>query len=359
LIDYFCGDAPGWWQARDLQPLRAMSTRLWVALAVGASLSSGCGAGSSSNPALAPSAPAGSLRGATVNAIDGQPIAGITVKVGSQSAVSDATGSFHFENVPGGGQSAILSASSVVERRTVMSAGEGVIPETLIPSDFDLQSFDQMFRGSGRLERWTSPPALVVVTTVMTYESAFSDSQRYHATSEQLTDEETALLISQMTDALAALTGNAFTSFASVEREAASSGALVNTMRPGQIVVGRYKGIQGLLNTIGFGRWATDDSGQVTAGAVFLDRDFDKTSDQRRLLRTHELGHALGYHHVTSRTSIMNPAVGPEMSTFDKQGAVIAFRRDPGNVTPDSDPSAIAGHSTTGSTFFVRQSPPF
>ena len=31
---------------------------------------------------------------------------------------------------------------------------------------------------------------------------------------------------------------------------------------------------------------------------MFLDRDFDKNDNRRRLLRIHELGHALGLMHV-------------------------------------------------------------
>jgi hypothetical protein len=58
------------------------------------------------------------------------------------------------------------------------------------------------------------------------------------------------------------------------------------------------------------------------------------------LLRIHELGHALGYQHVTSRTSIMNPALGPEPSQFDREGAIIAFQRPPGNRAPDTDPKS-------------------
>jgi predicted Zn-dependent protease len=51
---------------------------------------------------------------------------------------------------------------------------------------------------------------------------------------------------------------------------------------------------------------------------MMLDADFDRDSSQRRLLRTHELGHAIGYHHVTSRPSVMNPEVGNSITEFDR-----------------------------------------
>jgi hypothetical protein len=239
----------------------------------------------------------------------------------------------------------------VVERHTRVTAPfTGPVRESLIPATFDLVAFDQMFRGNNQLQRWTTAPGLVVLTTVMNFENGIGTQEEYRATSEQLTEAEATLLVQQLTEALGVLTGDVFTAFSSVERESAAAGSKVKTTRPGKIVVGRYNGIQGLLNTIGFGRWANAADGQVNGGAVFLDRDFDKSSDQRRLLRTHELGHALGYMHVTARPSIMNPAIGPEVTLFDRQGATIAFQRKPGNQSPDSDPdtSSPAGRSFLG-----------
>jgi hypothetical protein len=287
--------------------------------------------------------------------VDGQPIGGVNVRIGSQSAVSSASGSFQVENLPSGKQDAVFSASSVVERRTsVVTPTDALMQQTLIPATFDLAAFDQMFRSNGRLERWTSAPPLVVLTTVMNYEAGFGDTREYHATSEQMTDAEVDLMVAHFTEALAMLTGNTFTAFASIERESYSAGAQVKTLRAGKIVVGRYKGVQGLANTIGFGGRVTNDNGDVTAGSVYLDRDFDKASEQRRLLRTHELGHALGYFHVTTRTSIMNPAIGPEPTAFDRQGAIIAFQRQPGNQSPDNDPGATTSRPTGGGIFTVR-----
>ena len=278
----------------------------------------------------------------TLSAVDGQPLGGVTVRIGSETAVSAADGSFQMQQVASGPQAAILSSASIVERHTTVTALPAqTMRESLIPASFDLTAFGQMFRGSSdRLQRWTAAPSLVVLTSVMNYTAGFGDQDNFYATSEQLTEAETTVLINQLTEALAALTGNTFTAFASVERESASSGDKVNSLRLGKIVVGRYNGIQGLLNTIGFGRWATAASGEVIGSSIYLDRDFDVSNEARRLLRTHELGHALGYSHVTVRESIMNPAIGPELTVFDRQGAIIAFQRPPGNQSPDTDPVA-------------------
>ena len=99
-----------------------------------------------------------------------------------------------------------------------------------------------------------------------------------------------------------------------------------------------------------------NDDGSITGGTTFLDQAWIVDS-RRRLLRIHELGHALGYLHMTRRPSIMNPAIGPEPTEFDRAGAIIAFQRSPGNRAPDADPSPTAAFSS-GPKSGTRWAPP-
>lgn len=329
----------------------AMMPRFLIALL--AIFLTACGSGSPSSPSPGGST-SQSLRGATVSAIDGQPIPSITVKIGSQTAVSDMNGAFDVLNVNQGSQTVVLTGAAIIERQTTVSIpSEGPARASLIPAAFDLAAFDQMFRGNGQLQRWTSAPGLVVFTKVM-QDDTFSGGDAYHATGDQLSEAETSLMVEHLTEGLGLLTGNTYTAFSSVELESPSSGDRVSTMRSGKIVAGRFKGVQSLANTIGFGRMSIESTGRIVGGALYLDNDFDRTSDKRRLLRIHELGHGLGYLHVTSRPSIMNPAIGPEPTTFDRQGASIAFQRLPGNQSPDTD-AGTAPRPGTGGTFGVRR----
>jgi hypothetical protein len=163
------------------------------------------------------------------------------------------------------------------------------------------------------------------------------------ATSDQLRDDEVASAIAHLTDGLGVLTGGAYLSFARVSIERPEAGTRVRVLRHGDIVVARYYGLASLSGTIGYGLWSERPDGSVNGGSMFLDHDYDRNDGRRRLLRIHELGHALGYQHVTSRASILNPVIGSDITSFDRQAAVIAFDRPPGNRSPDTDPSFSSG----------------
>jgi len=278
------------------------------------------------------------FEGVTVSAIDGAPTAGLSVQVGNGKAVTtDASGRFITEISGPGDYTAVVSGAAIVERHTMVT-GPASAPTrlSLMPASFDVHAFDEMFRtANARLQRWTTRPSLVVLGTVMNYRGP---AEEFAATSESMSDDETALLVTHLNEGLALMTGGTYTSFAEVKIERPASGARSSVARAGWIVVGRYNGVQTFASTIGYGTWAEDVDGSVVGGAMFLDARFDKNDDRRRLLRIHELGHALGQLHVESRVSIMNPAIGPEPTEFDRQAAVVAFQRQPGNVSPDTDP---------------------
>ena len=192
------------------------------------------------------------------------------------------------------------------------------------------QGLEEALRGvAGRATRWIEAPSLLIQTSVMDYRSGVGTE--YQATADRLSDEEVNGLIADLTAALTVLTGSAFTTFADVRLESTPVGATASVMRPGQIVVGRYRGVRDQLKTIGLGgRFRSGRA--IKAGTVFLDADYDQSSGRRALLRTHELGHALGYDHVDSRPSIMNPRIGADITEYDRRAALVAFRAEPSSA---------------------------
>lgn len=190
--------------------------------------------------------------------------------------------------------------------------------------DADTAAIRELLEGtSGRREMWATVPELVILSSVMEYRA--TDMQNgYVATAETLTSAEIAVLTSDLSAALSVLTGGRVSAFASVRVESIAPGETARVLRRGQVVVGRFDGVKATTGTLGFGG-RTARNGAITSAVVVLDRDFDRMSDQRRLLRTHELGHALGYNHVESRRSVMNPRVGPELTAFDRIAIERAF----------------------------------
>lgn len=277
------------------------------------------------------------LSGHTLNAVDNAQTGNVSIRIGQLNVQSDASGFFQTEVEWPGWHPAALQASGFVERLTGVDAPANELRLSLIPSSFDMTAFNEMVRPEARLQRWMTRPRLVVITSVMRFSAMRDDI--FFATTERMSSSDVESLVTDMKNALALLTAGTWSDFSAVDREVVEPAQSVSTTRTGAIVVGRYSGIQGGANTIGYGRWAAQADGAIVGGAVYLDRDFDVASSQRVKLRTHELGHALGYMHVTAQTSIMNPAIGPDPTAFDHQAVRIAFDRQPGNRAPDEDPA--------------------
>jgi hypothetical protein len=186
------------------------------------------------------------------------------------------------------------------------------------------QALQELFGDVRAPQRWRQTPALTVLVSVMDYGAG--GDRDYFATGQHLTEAEVDELVDDLTNGLSLLTANAFERFSSVNREIVPEGASTRVSRSNQIVVGRFSGLRRSVNKLGFGGRRANKDGTITAGAILLDSEFDRTRADRRLLRTHELGHALGYNHVHSRKSIMNPRIGAEPTEFDREAALIAFR---------------------------------
>jgi len=189
----------------------------------------------------------------------------------------------------------------------------------------DAVALREMLEGpSGRREAWKSAPDLIVIAPVLDYNTSGIVSG-YAAAKDTLSAGEVELLALDLTEAVQDLTDGAFTSFRSISVETVAAGDTVNVIRPGAIVVARYRGLRATTGNIGYGGCSTRN-GTIRGAAVMLDADFDRQSHQRFLLRTHELGHALGYHHVQSRPSVMNPKVGNGITAFDRSAIRFASK---------------------------------
>lgn len=299
-------------------------------------------AGGSSTPTSPSPAPALAATVTITDALTGAPLAGVTIADARLQAQPSSAAGVMTIVVPARSEApelVTLTAPGYVPRSfglKIPGAGASV---TMIPSGFNLTAFDELARVS-RLQRWTSSPPLRIVTRTLQYVSL----QQVEATAldEVLPSAAKDGLEADLGAGLPVLTANQFQAFASVTADAPSAGATVDVLRDGVITVARYAGLADGSGYVGFARWQLRADGAVVAGTIMLDRDFDAgNSEQVRLVRLHELGHALGYSHVTSALSLMN-VVAVDPTEFDRQATRIAFQRPPGNLRPDADPTSLS-----------------
>ena len=293
-------------------------------------------------PAQAPHGAAASAEVRLVDAIAGIPAAGISVTVGSRAMpISDGDGCSTLSADRSGRYGVTFSGGGVVTRTTLLAIPAPEVQLSLIPAGFALAAFDEMFRSrNGQLGRWNAAPRLVVAGREVQFDPAYPGVLK--VLSSALTDGERDDLVADLSYGFGILTDQRLGGFSSVATESPAAGASFNILRTGAIVVARSRGLTAATGYWGLGQWATAGNGEVAGGYMLLDADFDGPScaypQFRRSLRIHELGHALGYQHVTQVRSVMNGNARLEPTAWDLQAVHIAFQRLPGSTTPDNDP---------------------
>jgi len=231
-----------------------------------------------------------------------------------------------------GGIRVEFDGDAIISRTTFLKVPGADVIVSVLPDTFDLTAFDEMARQPA-IKRWLSPPPLVVQRRVLRY--ADLDTGTLPASAQVRSESDVNELVGHMTTALPDLTGSVITGFSSVTRETAAEDADVPITISGQITVFWVDGLLAGSGYEGFARWEFREW-VMTGGVILLDASSDR-GPNRQWLRTHELGHTLGYTHVTTRPSLMAPSASP-MTTFDRQAGRIAYSRPVGNRSPDIDP---------------------
>ena len=290
------------------------------------------------------------VTGRVVDGLSGNPQGSLQVSIdGVATGATDTSGEFRIEAPSSFSDVTPIRflGPNIVTRATRVKIPGRPMSVSTMQIGFDLLAFDQMYRHSldGGLTRWVDAPRLVLQRRVLQYPGAIAAS--YAATSELMTDAQASELVSTLVSALPLLTGGRFNAFANQSSETANPGDSVTLTRTGDIYVAQFKGLAD-SGAAGRGSWSTDGRSAVRGGYIMLDRDLDISSSRRRSTRAHELGHALGYNHVTARESVMNSPSAVEPNQWDRDSSKIAFQREPGNRTPDIDPAWYANNPLAG-----------
>ena len=136
--------------------------------------------------------------------------------------------------------------------------------------------------------------------------------------------------------------------FASVEVERPAAGARVNTLRTGQIVVGRYTGIANLRQ---------HDRLRPVVGTARRHHRRRRHVSRSRLRSRRQPAPAAADPRARPRARLParrvadldhEPVDWPGADRFDRGGAIIAFARPVGNKSPDVDPASTVLSVSTG-----------
>src|SRR5262245_51659069 len=315
-------------------------TPILVAIMI-AGVISGCGKVDPASPSGVQTSPVDDTHatGQVVGIED--PVSGISdvviTGVGS-GARTDARGFFTIA-ASNSTYSLLLTHPSFVERRTAASLPASGLHVSMIPAAFDRAAFAEFAprTTTSGLRRWTANPSLTVLTNVVNYDGVAYDPL---VTDRQVPEADFRCMLDGVQRAIAPMSDNvlAFKKTDLLSLPAGSRFSMTSTSE-GTIVLAVAHGL--LAN----GRGSAFAGAQPTVllrGVVWISADnLPLCGSVAARVFPHELGHALGYEHVTLAASVMS-GIQPTsaLTAFDRDAIRIIYQRPPGNRAPDIDPPA-------------------
>lgn len=271
------------------------------------------------------------LAGKVVDQFGGQPLPGLKVTYAGVTATTDATGSFSIPGSPTTSLSALtVTGTGYYRRETYAKTGDSVWQ--VVPTTFNMSAFDDVARDehASYTLRWLAAPTIYVDTTPEGFEAG----------------PELDKWISQVQVQAAAFVTE-------WSGQTIHPSSVVVTSRPpqdntgGTIVIHFSESASDYNNGdyIGMTRMSWSTSGAMSSAAIWLRYkrySGDGYAGKRQGILGHELGHAMGYGHMTSGiTSFMEPSLGSKtgLSAFDRQAALLIYTRAPRNMSHDIDSS--------------------
>lgn len=286
----------------------------------------------------------GNLAGTVVGTLLGQPLAGVSVEIGSHQTTTDVYGNFRLDGV-GEGQCLLnVAGDQVYPRRVIVNPANGrVIQVDAIErqSAFHLEFYRELARGNHPEEkdllpthRWTgaTPPTVYIDTNARAV---------YDGVISQETIDRIAQVIAQV---IPVFSGNVYAGTAIQVRSFAEYAFEVI---PDNSIVISFDDTLVLQDALGVAFTEPDfgspNSYVLQKAWIFVlnqEAFFSHGGVTREAVVAHELGHGFGYRHTSLLPSIMVKAgmYAGLFSENDRIHMAVMYRRPAGNMDIDYDP---------------------
>ena len=265
----------------------------------------------------------------------------VVVTANAREQQTDQTGSVVIQSESPATVSLRLRHPAFVERETSVRVPDDRLVElSLVPTTHDLDAFEEFSPRASGLQRWRRNPRLLVLSHAVDYSGATLGFREFPVVDRPISAGQRDCLASRIGASLAEMSGGHL-AWDAIEMGDVEPGTRFRTDQTpdGTIVVLPSMA----LGSPGRGTaYLGSEPFTLTRGAVWMDAEILNFCVVAVLYR-HELGHALGYQHVTRTVSIMSPGGLPAGPTeFDRNSIAILFQRPPGNRLPDRDPSGVS-----------------
>jgi hypothetical protein len=238
-----------------------------------------------------------------------------------------------------------LRHPAFVERETsVRIPDTQLVNLSLIPSTHDMTAFEEFSPRAAGLQRWTRNPRLLVLSHAVDYAGAALGFREYPVVDRPISQPQLDCLVSGAVASLAEMSGGHLT-FDSVDIARVAPGSRFRTDETPEGTIAVLPTVSLVVGGRAIG-YVGAEPFVLSRGAVWLNADTQQNFCFTELIYRHEMGHALGYQHVTHTVSMMSEFLPAALTDFDRNSIAILFQRRPGNRLPDRDPSGVSVNFT-------------
>jgi hypothetical protein len=296
-----------------------------------------------SEKSVRPNLSAAAVSGIVKNALDGQPVGGITVEIpGVASVTTGGDGAFTLDGTAGAPLPLVLRGDGFHMREThmVSSTVRAEIDILPIGRDFDLDFFDHVFRnlGEGHTLRWTEEPRFEIWTGV--YERVEGEFYGdFVATGEVGPDQYVQIALDVIAWDAPKYTGGVIqgTDILVLPPHAAGTRLTYHEYFKAFTISVLLLAESGTS----YGPSWSYESGRLYSASIWFERRFKR--DERQVF-SHELAHTLGFFHPAQHENVPLPSIMRDAVALTKQDELhgrILYRRPPGSRTADKDPESF------------------